>query len=340
MQDKIVLVTGATDGIGKQIALELAQLGATVLLHGRSAQRGQQALEDIRAALGPAARPRLDFFLADLSSQRQVRQLAAEVQAKYDRLHVLINNAGVFTKRRELTEDGLELTFAVNHLAPFLLTNLLLDLLKRSAPARVITLSSVLHQRSLVDFNNLQGERFFDGNQAYGLSKLGNVLFTVELAQRLRGTGVTANCLHPGSIDTKMLRAAFGGMHGDSVVAGAATPVYLATAPEVEAVSGFYFDKWCSQSKYNLFNLHTPRRAADGRPGRGAIPAGRGAGGIISLNLSVQTHGGEIPHRQGLETSVFGGYSPHQRSYGQWVGLVHPPRHFHGQWTLVRHSFP
>jgi len=243
MEGKIVLVTGATDGIGKQTALELAQLGATVLLHGRSAQRGQQALADIRAALGSAARPRLDYFLADLSSQRQVRQLAAEVQTRYHRLDVLINNAGVFTKQRELTEDGLELTFAVNHLAPFLLTNLLLDLLKRSAPARIITLSSVLHQRSLVDFNNLQGERFFDGNQAYGLSKLGNVLFTVELAERLRGTGVTANCLHPGSIDTKMLRAAFGGMHGDTVAAGAATPVYLATAPEVENVSGFYFDR-------------------------------------------------------------------------------------------------
>lgn len=239
MQDKIVLVTGSTDGIGKQIALELAKLGATVLLHGRSAERGEKALADIRAACRD---PHLDFFLADLSSQRQVRLLAAQVQARYDRLHVLINNAGVYTKRREFTEDGLELTFAVNHLAPFLLTNLLLERLKKGAPARIITMSSMLHQRSLVDFNNLQGERFYDGNQAYGLSKLGNVLFTVELAQRLQGTGVTANCLHPGAINTKMLRAAFSGMQGESVAAGAATPVYLATAPEVAGLSGYYFD--------------------------------------------------------------------------------------------------
>jgi NAD(P)-dependent dehydrogenase (short-subunit alcohol dehydrogenase family) len=251
MQDKIVLVTGSTDGIGKQIALELAQLGTTVLLHGRKPERGQQALADIRAALGPgraavgaaARNPRLDFFLADLSSQRQVRQLAAEVQAKYDRLHVLVNNAGMFTARREVSEDGLEMTFAVNHLAPFLLTNLLLDLLKKSAPARIITMSSMLHQRSLMDFNNLQGERFYDGNQAYALSKLGNVLFTFELAERLQGTGVTANCLHPGAIDTKMLRAAFAGARGESVAAGAATPVYQASAPEVAEVSGHYFDR-------------------------------------------------------------------------------------------------
>jgi NAD(P)-dependent dehydrogenase (short-subunit alcohol dehydrogenase family) len=240
MQGKIVLVTGSTDGIGQQIALELAQLGATVLLHGRNAGRGKKALADINAATGAANR--LDFFLADLSSQRQVRQLAAQVQAKYDRLHVLINNAGVYMPRRELTEDGLEMTLAVNHLAPFLLTNLLLDLLKQSTPARIITMSSTLHRRSLVDFNNLQGERFFDGNQAYGLSKLGNVLFTVELAQRLQGTGVTANCLHPGAINTKMLRAAFAGMQGESVATGAVTPIYLATAPEVAEVSGYYFD--------------------------------------------------------------------------------------------------
>jgi NAD(P)-dependent dehydrogenase (short-subunit alcohol dehydrogenase family) len=239
MQGKIVLVTGSTDGIGQQIALELAQAGATVLLHGRSAERGEKALANLTAATG---NPHLDFFLADLSSQRQVRHLAAQVLAKYDRLHVLVNNAGVFMRQRELTEDGLEMTFAVNHLAPFLLTNLLLARLKASAPARIITMSSMLHQRALVDFNNLQGEQFFDGNKAYGLSKLGNVLFTFELAERLKGTGVTANCLHPGAVDTKMLRAAFGGMQGASVVSGAATPVYLATAPEVAELSGYYFD--------------------------------------------------------------------------------------------------
>ena len=240
MKDKIVLITGSTDGIGKQTALELARLGATVLLHGRQAEHGRQTLEEIRAATG---NPRLDFFQADLASQRQVRQLAAQVQAKYDRLHMLINNAGVFMPTRETTEDGMEMTFAVNHLAPFLLTQLLLGLLKKSAPARIILVSSTLHQRSLVDFNNLQGENYFNRIQAYNLSKLGNVLFTFELADRLRGTGVTANCLHPGAIDTKLLRAAYGRMQGDSVVSGAATPVYLATSPDMVAVSGQYFEK-------------------------------------------------------------------------------------------------
>jgi retinol dehydrogenase 14 len=240
MKDKVILVTGSTDGIGKQTALELAQLGATVLLHGRNAERGQQALQDLRAA---SQNDNLDLFIADLSAQREVRRLAAEVQAKYNRLDVLINNAGVFMPQREVTEDGLEMTFAVNHLAPFLLTGLLLDLLKRSAPARIITVSSSLHQRSLVDFNNLQGDKYYAGGQAYNLSKLGNVLFTFELAERLRGARITANCLHPGTIDTKLLHAAWGRMRGESVAAGATTPVYLAIAPEVEKVTGQYFEK-------------------------------------------------------------------------------------------------
>ena len=164
MQDKVILVTGSTDGIGKQTALELARTGATVLLHGRSPERGQQALEAVRALSGNS---RLDLFIADLSSQKQVRRLAAEVSAKYDRLHVLINNAGTFMPQLTLTEDGLETTFAVNHLAPFLLTRLLLDRLKQSAPARVITVSSTLHQRAQVDFNNLQGDKHYSPNYAY-----------------------------------------------------------------------------------------------------------------------------------------------------------------------------
>ncbi len=244
MPDKIILITGATDGIGQQTTLELARLGATVLVHGRSAERGQQTLQMIRTTVGAAAgNPRLDFFQADLSAQAQVRRLAAEVLAKYSRLDVLINNAGVYQPRREVTVDGLEMTFAVNHLAPFLLTHLLLDRLKQSAPARIITVSSGLHLRGLVDFNNLQGDKYYHGNQAYNLSKLGNVLFTVELAERLKGSRVTANCLHPGMIDTKMLHAAFGRARGDSVAMGAATPVYLATAPEVENLSGLYFER-------------------------------------------------------------------------------------------------
>jgi retinol dehydrogenase-14 len=239
MHDKVILVTGSTDGIGQQTALELARRGATVLLHGRNAERGQKTLADLRAASGNA---HLDLFIADLSSQKQVRRLAAEVRAKYEHLHVLINNAGTFMPQRELTEDGLEVTFAVNYLAPFLLTHLLLDGLRLGAPARVITLSSTLHQRAQVDFNNLQGDKHYSPTHAYNLSKLGNVLFTMELAERLRGSGVTANCLHPGAVDTKLLRAAFKGSAGESLAAGAATSIYRATAPEVETLTGLYFE--------------------------------------------------------------------------------------------------
>ena len=237
MKDKIVLITGSTDGIGKQTALELARLGATVLLHGRNAERGQKALAEVRKVTGSES---LDYFAADLSSLKQVRALAAQVREKYDRLHVLVNNAGVYMQERRLTEDGLETTFAVNHLAHFLLTHLLLDLLKKSAPARIVNVSSGLHHSARVDLDDLQGEKRFSGFSAYCLSKLGNILFTYELAERLAGTGVTVNALHPGGIATKLLRAA-SGSSGASLEEGAATPVYLASAPEVENVTGEYF---------------------------------------------------------------------------------------------------
>lgn len=242
MKGRVVLVTGSTDGIGRQTALELARIGATVLLHGRDAARASAALDDIRAATGNES---LESYAADFTSQRQVRALADAIRAKHDRLHVLINNAGVFTRRRTLTGDGLETTFAVNHLAPFLLTHLLLDLLKAGAaaagaPSRVITVSSGTHHSGSIEWDNLQGEKQYDGYSAYARSKLANVLFANDLAGRLKGTGVTSNSLHPGAIATKLLRAGWSG-GGASVQHGAATPVYLATAPEVEGVTGQYF---------------------------------------------------------------------------------------------------
>lgn len=215
MKDKIVLITGSTDGIGKETALQLAQLGATVIVHGRSTERCQATRDDIRQATG---NPNVDCVVADLSSQRQVRQMAADIIVRYDRLHVLINNAGVILLKRQLTEDGLETTFAVNHLAPFLLTLLLLDLLKKSAPARIITVSSTVHYDEQIKFDNLQGERDYYGLGAYKVSKLGNVLFTFELAERLKGTGVTANCLHPGVVATKLLDTGWGWSNGLSSV--------------------------------------------------------------------------------------------------------------------------
>lgn len=237
MKGKTVLITGSTDGIGKQTALELSRLGATVLLHGRSRERGLSALYEVRSQTGNENN---DLFTADLSSLGEVRRLAEEVRHKYDRLDVLINNAGVFMNKRILTVDGLETTFAVNHLSHFLLTVLLLDTLKKSAPSRIINVSSIAQRNAAVDFDNLQGEIRFGGYEAYALSKLANVLFTYELAERLEGTGVTANSLHPGVITTKLLSAGFN-MSGASLEEGAATSVYLASSPEVQGISGKYF---------------------------------------------------------------------------------------------------
>ncbi len=180
-------------------------------------------------------------MLADFSSLRQVRALADEVRGLTDRLHVLVDNAGVYQERRHVTEDGLETTFQVNYLAPFLLTNLLLDLLFTAAPARIVVVSSAVHQRAPVDLDDLQGEKRYDGYSAYGLSKLGNLLFTYELAERLQGSGVTVNALHPGAVSTKLLHAGFRSSGGASPRQGARTAVYLAAAPDVAGLSGAYF---------------------------------------------------------------------------------------------------
>ncbi len=241
MKDRTVLVTGSTDGIGKTTAMELASRGAKVLLHGRDSEKGRVVLKEIHRRTG---NDNLEFFKADFSSQRQVRRLAAEVIESNDRLHVLINNAGTFSSQRLLTEDGLEMTFAVNHLAPFLLTHELLDLLKECAPSRIVTVASIAHWNAKVDWNNLQGERRYDGFQAYALSKLGNILFTYALAKWLKeqGTRVTANCLHPGVIRTKLLRTGFGDYPGATPEEGARTSVYLASSPNVEDVSGLFFE--------------------------------------------------------------------------------------------------
>ncbi len=236
--EKTILITGSTDGIGRQTALELAARGHRVLIHGRNFQKGRKVSEEIRAKTG---NQRIQLFIADLSSLNQVRRLARQIKDSSERLDVLINNAGVFMTERVLTEDGLEMTFAVNHLAHFLLTLLLLGLLKRSVPARVITVSSEAHRSGHIDFHNLQGERCFDGHAAYSLSKLANILFAYELAKRLQGSGITSNCLTPGAVNTKMLRAGWGNF-GKSVEEGARTPVYLAISPEVENLSGYYFE--------------------------------------------------------------------------------------------------
>jgi NAD(P)-dependent dehydrogenase (short-subunit alcohol dehydrogenase family) len=238
MENKVILVTGSTDGIGKQTALQLARKGSHILVHGRDFPSAQTVVEEIRNASGNS---NVDALAADLASQEQVRQLALDIHDRFDRLNVLINNAGVTKRERQLTEDGLGTTFAVNHLATFLLTNLLLDLIKSSAPSRIINVSSTTHQRvKYVDFDNLQGEKHYDGLQAYALSKLGNILFTYELAERLKDDQVTVNCLHPGVVDTKLLRVNYSPM-GISPNQGAETSVYLASSTEVNGITGRYF---------------------------------------------------------------------------------------------------
>ena len=237
MNGKICLVTGATDGVGKVTALTLARSGATVIGVGRSQPK-------IDATLAQAGHPpgSLEFLTADLSSQAQVRALAAEFQRKYSRLDVLVNNAGaLFTSYRE-SADGIEMTFALNHLAYFLLTNLLIDSLTASAPARIINISSNAHSGSSIAFDDLNGRQNYDGWTAYGASKLANLLFTYELARRLTGTRVTVNAVHPGFVNTNFQRAAGLNMRGPLTPEdGADTQLWLATAPEVQAVTGKYF---------------------------------------------------------------------------------------------------
>lgn len=243
MDGKICLVTGGNAGIGKATALGLAQLGATVVIVARARERGETAVADIQRA---AERTDVGLLLADLSSQEQIRQLAEEFGREYGRLDVLVNNAGIIPQSRQLSEDGLEMQFAVNHMAYFLLTHLLLDMLKNSTPSRIINVSSMVHGWSTLDFDDLQNEKSYQPTRVYAQTKLMNVLFTYELARRLAGSGVTANCLHPGVIGTR-LNAHYAGriQSGDAslseLMRGAATSIYLASSPEVADVTGRYF---------------------------------------------------------------------------------------------------
>ena len=246
MTGKTVLVTGGTGGIGLATAAGLAGLGGRVGIVGRDAARSEAAATNLR---GSGAE--VDVFVADMSSQREVRRLAEEALAAYPRLDVLVNNVGGYWATRRTTVDGLEHTFAVNHLAPFLLTNILLDRLRASAPARVVTVSSGAQAMGTIDFEDLNAERAYNGQHAYNQSKLANVMFTYELARRLQGSGVTANALHPGVVRTNFGREDSKGWMRlmlpiirpflKSPERGAATSVYLASSPEVDGVTGQYF---------------------------------------------------------------------------------------------------
>jgi NAD(P)-dependent dehydrogenase (short-subunit alcohol dehydrogenase family) len=233
---KTILITGATDGIGLAIAKELAGQGHELVLHGRNEEKVMQACIAIRAAVPHASL--LHMACADLGDLAAVARMAHDLCLRLPRLDVLINNAGVYMTERKTSRDGFEMTLAVNHLAHFLLTNLLLPLLKKSAAPRVVTVSSMVHTSGRIVFDDMNSERRFDGYHAYANSKLANALFASELARR--EPWLTSNSLHPGVIGTKLLRAGFD-IQGDAVESGARTPVYLATSPEAGKVSGRYF---------------------------------------------------------------------------------------------------
>jgi NAD(P)-dependent dehydrogenase (short-subunit alcohol dehydrogenase family) len=253
MSGKLCIVTGANSGIGKETALGLAQKGARVVMVCRNAEKGRAALEEIRRESGSS---QVDLLIADMSSQASVRALAEQIQRKYPRLDVLVNNAGGASLARTLSADGIEMTLAANHLGAALLTLLLLDLLKASAPSRIVNVSSSEAQHpARLDTNDLQFERRkYSGIAAYRQSKLLMNAFTFELARRLAGTGVTANCLHPGAVATNIWNPDLLPLIGKLIVAvvkpfllkskqGAAVSLYLATSPEVAQVSGEYFVK-------------------------------------------------------------------------------------------------
>jgi NAD(P)-dependent dehydrogenase (short-subunit alcohol dehydrogenase family) len=243
ISESTVLVTGATDGLGRAVATELAGLGATVLLHGRDDPRGEQALRDIQAATGSE---RLVWYRADLASLAQVRDLAESVAAEQERLDVVVNNAGIGTtmggdRRRMESADGNELRFAVNYLAPFLLTRLLEPLLMASAPSRIVNVTSA--GQAPIDFDDVMLEERYDGIQAYCQSKLALVMLTLDLAEELGGSGVTANCLHPGTyMPTKMVLES-GTRPRDSLESGVDFTMRLIVDPALERVSGRYFDR-------------------------------------------------------------------------------------------------
>jgi NAD(P)-dependent dehydrogenase (short-subunit alcohol dehydrogenase family) len=262
MGGKVCLVTGASAGIGLATAWELSRLGAEVVLVARDQTRGEQARAKVIAKSG---NEHVGLLLADLSSLAQVRGLAKEFEEKYSRLDVLVNNAGIIPQMRQISVDGFEMQWAVNHLAVFLLTNLLLPRLKSSDPARVVTVSSMVHSGARIDFEDLQAEKGYSASGVYSMTKLANVLFTYELARRLGDSGVTANCLHPGVINTSLYQNYMGGGSGSAsdneLEGGARTSVYLASSPEVEGVSGKYFSRSAERaSSEESYHLATAQR--------------------------------------------------------------------------------
>ncbi|MFW9803146.1 MAG: SDR family oxidoreductase, partial [Candidatus Thorarchaeota archaeon] len=270
LKHKVCMVTGASSGIGKATAIGLANMGANVVLACRNEPKAEAAAKEIASKTG---NDQVSFLLCDLSLQDSIRGLTKEFENRYQALHILVNNAGTYRTRRTITEEGIETTFAVNYLAPFLLTNLLIEKLKASAPSRIVNVAGAYHRKATMNFNDLMSENKYDGSRANNMSKLALVLFTYELARRLDGTGVTANCLHPGAVATglvekdpdlsrfyRMLYRIFS-RFASSPEKGAETSIYLAASPEIEGVTGKYFEKKSEkQSSDESYDLGTAKR--------------------------------------------------------------------------------
>ena len=270
MNNKTILITGASGGIGLQSAIGLAKQGVNIVMVGRDKERTSQAVELVRTQTGNQS---VSYLLADLSSIQEVRRLAQEFKDKYPALDVLLNNAGAVLLRRKVSVDGYEMTLALNHLNYFLLTQLLLDMLKAAPAGRIVNVASRAHYRGHVNFEDLQSQHGYNGMRVYSMSKLMNVLFTYELARRLDGTNVTANCLHPGFVASN-----FGGNNGwiariamrfmtgrISVEEGAKCPIFLASSPDVQGVSGKYFnyDTQETRSSEESYDQNIARRLWD-----------------------------------------------------------------------------
>lgn len=238
MEPKVILVTGATDGIGRQTAIQLAKMGHRVIVHGRSKQTSRKAAEEIMSRLGKGEIETVD---ADFTGFESITQMAQDIKKRFTKLDILINNAGVFENQQVILKNGFEKTFMVNYLAPFSLTLQLLDLIQSTPGSRIVNVSSMA-QSGNIDFDNLNGEKYFDPYHAYAVSKLENVLFTYKLARILNKDHVTVNCLHPGVISTKLLHAGWGKLGGDSPEKGAQALVFAAVSPELENKTGLYLD--------------------------------------------------------------------------------------------------
>lgn len=259
MEGKICIITGANSGIGKATAIGLAKMDATIVMMSRNKDRGEEAQKEI---IGFTGNKKVDLILCDLSSQESIRKFVSEFKNKYQKLHVLINNAGVMLSKRLISVDGFEMNFGVNYLAPFLLTNLLLDVLKKSTPSRIINVSSAAHKMAKMDFDDLQSEKKkYTLFKIYGASKLALMLFSYELSRRLEGTSVTVNSLHPGVANTNLgqdqssFSKGFAKLFFKKPEKGAETSIYLASSQEVEGITGKYFakkqQKQSSKESYN-----------------------------------------------------------------------------------------